>query len=78
MRSELLRIFLGEIYATADGEEFSIIDLDAKTGYALIESSDGREGLMGIANMLSAIQGGGLVSVGDERRSSETASEDDR
>ncbi len=63
MTNEILRIFRGEIYATADGEEFSVVDLDPRTGYALITNSDGREGVMGIDNMLHAIQSGALVNV---------------
>ena len=75
MGKEILKIFHGETYATADGEEFSIMDLDSKSGYALIENSDGREGVMGIGNMLQAIQSGALVNVEEEREKVDLASD---
>ena len=76
MGNEILKIFHGETYATADGEEFSIMDLDSKSGYALIENSDGREGVMGIGNMLQAIQSGALVNVEEEGENSESAEQE--
>jgi hypothetical protein len=69
MRTELVGIFRGQSFATADGEEFTVVELDAKSGYAVVETLEDEQGIMDLGAMLEAIHKGVLVNIdekGDE------------
>jgi hypothetical protein len=70
MHSGLLGIFRGQSFATADGEEFTVLDLDPTSGYAVIETLKDEQGVMDLGGMLEAIHNGVLVSL-DEKSDSE-------
>lgn len=63
MRTELVGIFQGQRFATADGEEFTVMDLDTKSGYAVVETLEDEQGIMDLGAMLQAIHSGVLVNV---------------
>ena len=63
MHADFLGIFPGQTFATADGEEISVLDLDPKSGYAVIETSEHEQGVANLSGMLAAIENGLLVIV---------------
>ena len=68
MPANLPTIFTGQMYAADDGTEFTIVDFDVKTGRVVVETTDGRQGVMTLDDVLSAIRNRDLVDVPGEIR----------
>lgn len=66
MRADLLGIFCGQTFATAGGDEFTVVDLDPKHGYAVIETLKEERGVLELGAMLQAIHDGVLVNVSEK------------
>ena len=59
-------ILRGQTFATAEGEEFTVVDLVPDNGYAVVENLQEQRGVMNLSEMLEAIQTGVLVNVDSE------------
>lgn len=55
----LPQIFRGQVYTATDGD-FTVVELDLPRGHAIIETAAGHQGVMSLADLLSAIRSGEL------------------
>jgi hypothetical protein len=66
MSNEIVRVFVGHTFATPDGEEFTVADLDPRSGYVVIENLQDDRGVMHLSDMLEAIKSGALVNIDED------------
>lgn len=63
MSADVLGIFQGQIFATTDGTEITVLDLDPEAERVLIETVDFGQGVMELGVLLRAIRSGELTTV---------------
>jgi hypothetical protein len=63
MGTAVVGIFPGQTFATADGEELTVVELIPRIGYAVVETLEEKQGVVNLGDMLDAIQRGALVNV---------------
>lgn len=66
MSIEIPNIFQGQTYTTADGDEFTVVDLNLQNGQVVVNDQDGRQGVMDLDDLLQGIRGGKLFLVDDD------------
>lgn len=66
MNNECLGIFQGQKFATANGEEFTVVDIVPKKRFAIVENLYDGKGVMDLGIMLEAIQTGTLVNIDED------------
>lgn len=66
MSTEIPSIFQNQTYVTADGNEFTVIDLNLQNGQVVIEDQDDRQGVMDLDDLLQAIRSGKFILVDDD------------
>lgn len=65
MNSAIPHIVRGQVYATSEGQRFTVINFDPANGRVLIATPEGRQGVMHLDDMLQALREGEVADVGD-------------
>ena len=77
MSNEITRIFCGQVYITADGEQFTVVDLNSERGYAVIENPECDRGVMALGDILEAVRTGQIICVDEEDEEAQDAENSD-
>ena len=66
MNIKIPNIFQGQAYATTDGDVFTVMDLNLKSGQAVIEDQDDCQGVIDLDDLLQAIRNGKFILIEEE------------